>query len=399
MPRLLLVIGLGLCVRVLATANGEPAQAPLPRIIPIAELVKQLGSEDFAEREAATKRLSALVLDPPHELLAAMKSDNQEVRDRATKAAQVMRSNLVATRLPRGRRFAECGQVDLFVAATTVWDLKPEDPRLWEPAQDLGRRLIEKAEMSREPQCPSSFKDFDTYKRLTPPLFTRVNEDYERPDPHPKLYINEAIHAAGVYGATGMINNLIVSRGRVYTKRSIQASVVFANGDVTARNGLIHGIVICDGDVTLTDSQISVGLIVARGNISSKFGADRAVLIAGGTVTLGKPREGVAEGRQNTIKEKETNPLGYITFFELSTVGVEVSVVDKAVKVAAVEKGKPFADASVWAGDIITEVNGKKPDSPESLRRLLRDALAIGDATVKLQRGDKTETVKVSLPE
>lgn len=44
-------------------------------------------------------------------------------------------------------------------------------------------------------------------------------------------------------------------------------------------------------------------------------------------------------------------------------------------------------------------MNGQKPDSPEALRRLLRDALAIGDATVKLQRGEKTETVKVSLPE
>ncbi len=53
----------------------------------------------------------------------------------------------------------------------------------------------------------------------------------------------------------------------------------------------------------------------------------------------------------------------------------------------------------VKAGDVVTEVNGKKPDSPESLRRLLRAALAIGVATVKLQRGDKTETVKVTLPE
>ena len=61
--------------------------------------------------------------------------------------------------------------------------------------------------------------------------------------------------------------------------------------------------------------------------------------------------------------------------------------------------GKPFADGGVRVGDIIANVNGKKPDSAESLRRLLRDALAIGDATVKLQRGDRIETVKVSLPE
>jgi hypothetical protein len=35
----------------------------------------------------------------------------------------------------------------------------------------------------------------------------------------------------------------------------------------------------------------------------------------------------------------------------------------------------------------------------DALRCLLRDALVICDATVKLKRGDKNETVKVSLPE
>ena len=50
-------------------------------------------------------------------------------------------------------------------------------------------------------------------------------------------------------------------------------------------------------------------------------------------------------------------------------------------------------------GDVVAAVNGTKPDSAESLRRLLRDALALGDATVTLKRGDTTETVKVSLPD
>jgi hypothetical protein len=47
-----------------------------------------------------------------------------------------------------------------------VWDLKADDERLWEPALDLGRRLIKKADMTgdRKPHnCPSSFKDFATY--------------------------------------------------------------------------------------------------------------------------------------------------------------------------------------------------------------------------------------------
>lgn len=405
MSRPLLGVGILLLSAVLV-ARAEPPQVPPPRVIPIEELVRQLRSEDFAAREAASQRLSEMALDPPPELLTATKSDNPEVRARAAQAAQAMRMNLVLRCLPRGQRFADKGRIDLFVAATAVWKLKPDDPRLWEPAQDLGRRLIGKAEMTgdRKPQnCPSSFKDFATYKRLTPPQFTRVDDVYQRQDPQeespPKLFILEAIQAAGVVDLGGINHNLIVSRGKVYTDSAIQASVVFANGDVTARNGLIHGVIVCDGDVTITDNQITVGLIVARGSITAKFGADRSVLIAGGTVTIGKPREGVAEGRENVIKENEIKPLGYITFFELATIGVEAKVVGKAMQVTAVAADKQFAAAGVKVGDIVVDVNGKKPDSPESLRRLLRDALAIGDAAVKLQRGDKVITAKVSLPE
>ena len=83
----------------------------------------------------------------------------------------------------------------------------------------------------------------------------------------------------------------------------------------------------------------------------------------------------------------------------LGVFALVAAVADKAVPVTSVTGGKPFSQAGVRVGDIIAEVNGKKHDSPESLRRLLRDALAIGEATVKLQRGDKTETVKVVLPE
>ena len=66
-----------------------------------------------------------------------------------------------------------------------------------------------------------------------------------------------------------------------------------------------------------------------------------------------------------------------------------MKVEGKSLQVTTIADGKPFADAGVKMGDIISEVNGKKPDSAESLRRLLRDALAIGDATVQLQRGEQ----------
>jgi len=404
MSRALLGIALLLCAVSIPSVAGQPPVAPPPRLIPIGELVKQLGSQDFAEREAAKKRLYAMAVDPPPELLAATKSANPELRDRATNAAQAMRINLVLNQLPRGQQFAKRGQVDLFVAATAVWNLKPNDPRLWVDAQDLGRRLIEKAEMTgdRKPHnCPSSFKDFATYKKLCNPRFTRVDDVYEKP---PNMLggelpgnTPEAIQAPDVKAPFGFVYNLVIVRGSVEAKTAIQASVVLANGNVKGRNGFMSSVIVCDGDVSVTDSHIWRTLVVARGNITVKKSVDSGVLVAGGKVTVGEKYKGPA-ANYSVIKENEANPLG-ITFFELATVGVETKVVDKAVQVTAIAAGKPFASAGARVGDIVAEVNGQKPDSPEGLRRLLRDALAVGDATLKLQRGDKTETVKVTLPE
>ena len=128
-----------------------------------------MGIGPVAQREAAERRLSALALEPPAEVLAALKSSSLDARDRAARIVQAMRWNVATTRLPRGLRFAEQGRVDLFVAATAAWNLKVDDDRLWEPAVDLGRVLIGKADMQKDRKphnCPSSFRDYATYKRL-----------------------------------------------------------------------------------------------------------------------------------------------------------------------------------------------------------------------------------------
>jgi membrane-associated protease RseP (regulator of RpoE activity) len=213
----------------------------------------------------------------------------------------------------------------------------------------------------------------------------------------------------------GSVYGLVVSRGPVRAAKGIiSQSLILATGDVTCGDRMDSSVVICEGDVKV-GKHVSKCLIIARGNITIREYADRSTLIAQGSVTIAKPPEPVSavpfadperelrrreEWRERTVvEEKAVRPLGYITYFELSTVGVEVKAVDKVVAVAAVADGKAFAAAGVKAGDVITAVNGQKPESAEALRRLLRDALAVGDATVTLKRGDKTVTVKLALPE
>ena len=401
---IILALGSGVLV-----AGGEPAslpQAPAPRAIPIDELVRHLGSDDFAAREAATKRLASLAIDPPPGVLAAAKSDDPELRERARKVVDAMRLNVASARLPRGQRFAEQGAIDLFVAATLVWELKADDPRLWEPALDLGRTLLTKAKMTegRQPtECPATFPTFAAYKRYCNPRFTRVNELYQRQDRptagQPRGWYPEAIQAPGVSEGFGLVYNVVVSRGDVNVKTGILASVVFANGNVTTGQQISRSVVVCDGDVEVGE-QFRAALVIARGNITSKQGASGGVLIAGGKITLnGQEQRQTTDNHFVLTDEKAVTPLGFITFFEVSRVGLEVKAEDGAVRVVAVAVGQAGDKAGLKVGDAILDVNGKKPADGESLRRLLRDALAVGDAAVKLQRGDKIETVKLSLPD
>jgi hypothetical protein len=382
---------------------------PPPReVVDVAALVKQLGSENFAEREAATRRLSTLdVGEVPPELLAALESESPEIRERAAKAVKALRAHIASApernaiaRLPRGERFARRGQIDLYVASTAASDYKPDDPCLWEPALQVGRAAIKKADMTgdRLPQgCPGLLEDIAEYKKAHKPLFTRVDEPYTKQ----QWRIPEAIQAPAIVGGQGFNRHVVAVRGPIQTGGS-QMSLILATGDIDSRDNISCSVVICDGDVRV-GANVFKSLIVARGSISIKGTTSSNTLIAGGTVTVGKPRAPAGGGfemlERDIVEEHATKALGYITFFELSAVGVEVKVAEKAVTVAKVAEGKAFAAAGVKVGDVVAEVNGKKPDSAESLRRLLRDALALGDATLTLKRGDKTATVKVSLPE
>lgn len=68
-----------------ALGAAVAAAAPVPPVGPrdVPKLIEALGSEDFAERETATKRLDELGVLALAELRAATKSENPEIADRA----------------------------------------------------------------------------------------------------------------------------------------------------------------------------------------------------------------------------------------------------------------------------------------------------------------------------
>jgi type II secretory pathway component PulC len=408
MSRSYLAAGVTLLLGLVATvvAGEGPTLAPRPRPVPLDDLIRGLGSDDFAEREAATRRLSTLPVDaPPPELMAALSSPNPEVRRRAAEAVKAIRARAGDRALGRERLFAKRGAIDLFVASTRTWDIPADDDRHWQAVLDVGMALVHKLppfpketpldpakagwspQSGRVPITPTRF--WVSYRSSK--LLIRSSEPYRVPG----VYRAGGIRAPEVIAPDALSRSLVIAGGPVQAGSSISESIILANGNVTTGRHLSRAIVVCDGDVEVTETAHNT-IVIARGRITVHQYATHSTLIAGGKVSLAK--EGPPNLR-NVVQEKQSTPLDYITFFELSTVGVEAKAADGAVRVSAVAEGKPFADAGVRAGDVITAVNGKKPDSAESLRRLLRDALAVGDATVILRRGEKTETVTVSLPE
>jgi hypothetical protein len=386
---------------------------PPPRVkVDVPALVRQLGSPDFAEREEASRRLATLDVDaPPRELLAALQSENPEVRNRAGRALRALRVHIAETReratlakLSRGERFARRGQIDLYIASTAKAEWKVDDDRVWVPPFDLMNRAILKGGMTeprdRRPNSSGAWDDFKSFRSVNSKAleFNRTDGVYAPPDRYRGIFY-AAIQSAGVNDPQ-WLTGLFVSRGPVRTKGVIHEALILATGDVTCGGSLQNAVVICDGDVVVT-GRGGYCLIIARGKITIDE-VSACHLVAGKTVTIAKPIDpDDAKDKEIRVEidQNATKPLGYITFFELSTVGVEVKAEKDIVQVSSVAKDKAFAKAGIQVGDTILSVEGKRPDSAESLRRLLRDALAIGDATLSFKRDDKTLTVKVTLPE
>jgi hypothetical protein len=374
----------------------------------VAALVRQLCSKDVRQRDEASRQLAALRVDePPEELLAALKSSDPDVRQRAEKAVTAIRAAALA-RLPRDQRFAARGQIDLYVASTAALDFKDDDERHWAPATKLGAKVVSLTDTSegRKPQGgPTWFADFAMYRKAWNVDFVRKDGAYNRPvkNKASERILHQAIQAGGVE-AEQSLNGLVVSRGPVNVPQSINKALILATGDVKAGHRVDDSVIVCDGDVRAV-KFLGRCVVIARGNITVEGNARTCTLIAGGKVTVTKfePAEdqnpAIVLPQRVDAAEKDTNPLKFITFFELSRIGLQVKAADGAVTVSSVAAGCTCEKAGLKAGDVILDVGGKKPTDAESLRRLLRDALALGDATVKLKRDTDTLSVKVALPE
>jgi hypothetical protein len=397
--------------------------APSPRSPTTAQLVRQLGNENYAEREEALRLLSVSPLeDPPPALVEALRSSNPEVRLRAAEVIKIIRARADLLRdkrtLGRERAFAKRGAADLFVESTATWDIPAGDERLWQPVLDIGVTLYRYAYEEAKPFAKETHRQWHltsggayhptavstaNFWIVSPnPLYVKSSEPYRIPDKNaderPIFYLAGGIRASEVTAPQMVNKNLIISGGKVQVGRVVDRSVILANGDVYVADRVGNSIIICDGNVEI-DGYFSNSVIVARGNITTKKHASASTLIAGGKVTIGD-KEWVSKfGAPTIIKEKERSAYGFIRFFEPEQVGVEVKTVGKEVEVAKVAVGKPFTEAGVRVGDVVLKVDGTAIADPEQFRRALRQAVVKGEGALTIRRGEKSETVRVTFPD
>jgi hypothetical protein len=340
-------------------AGQEPPAKPVAPKKSVEQLIAQLGSEQFDEREVATRELKDRE-DALPALRKAVQSSDVEVRRRAALLLEGWREKLVREELRKLLARCKGGEADSFIEQmTTLKGAVKEET--WQAALDLVGVVVK-----------TSGVQGDNFRIPGAELMRhRATTDGDRGG---AMVVHERLIADKVTIDAHIVHAAVVCAGPVKTGSHLVGGIVFANGDVKIGSHVVGGLIICDGDVEI-DSHVVASVILARGKVTVRSAV-----------------------RESVIKQNEPNPLGVVTFFDPVALGVEVAPGVGGLEVQAAPDGKRFAKAGLRKGDLVLTVNGMRVDSAEIFRRRLRRA-ALEDrgATLQVRRGDKTLELTVRL--
>lgn len=303
----------------------------------------------------------------------------------------------------RADAYSKSGRIDLLVASSATWSLPSSDARMWLPAFAVGTRLADKTKLPR-PLATRTGDDFEAFLTAYDPTLLKTEMSFREPPAVGKNKLG-ACRRVGLIAPELVTNgtisdSLVVVRGGVRAAKGVGWSVVLANGNVSGgEDNLNKTVIVADGDIEVS-RLAKESVLIARGNIKV-VAAFESTLIAGGTIKGTEEKYALQDPKfRNVVKEGETNPLGIITFFELSQIGLTATEKDKAVRVAKLTEASPLRKAGVAVNDAVSKVNGSFVTTNEELRRALRDAIATkGEATLTVIRDGKTADIRVQFPE
>ncbi len=394
---LVLSFALGLTPCIPALLSPGTAQEPRPAAADVDALIRRLGSDDFQEREEATRLLSGKDEAGPA-LRRLLKSRDAEVVRRASAILEVLAHRETKRAFEKVREWVKNGDLDLAFerfARRPNWEDEVEG---WQVMAEMAGALLAREHKEFRKLNPGTFstlegvsdllfiRDFRRFVRDEQPLLTR--DSTLLPVKHGGRFLVRGgdLRLAGRLAA---FRCLFVSSGRVQLDRDFDDSVIFATGSVMVRN-LSNSVVVCGGNFVSTESILNC-LIVAGGDVKVNSRTWQSRLISVGRVYM-KPDNLI----NSVAQEKEAMPLGFVHFFEPSRVGISVEPEVSGVRVCEVAAGKAFGRAGLCVGDVVTELDGQRVDSPNSFRRALRARVAEGgEAVFEVRRGERTTQITV----
>jgi hypothetical protein len=395
-----------LCVAYVCPLNAS--DTPDRAAQEIDQLIRQLGDEDFATREEATRRLMMRMEAIPA-LRKALKSPDPET---AKRAAQVLEAfnhkedKRVLARLQELGKNGEADQAAELLVRRQKWE---DEEAAWQVMTGLAAKVVELGclEFGEKHRVPTHehegaipLGDFRQWAKEVHPEFLASGRVAN--DPKKQQYGRFVVRAEdiSVVDGMGMAHNLFVAAGAVRgaaptgSTSSVIYTVIFAGGSVEF-DEIACSVVVCDGNVTVRNRMLGC-LIVARGEVRCSGSAADCRIITSGNVHFGEGTN--TKGTQ--VKEREATPLGFIKFFDSSRAGISVLPAEGGVRVAVAAEGKPFALAGVQAEDVVETLDGRAVATPQAFRRMLRTALAEGGEMVfKVRRAGQVREIRVPCPE
>jgi hypothetical protein len=371
--------------------------------------IEELGSDRFDVREAATRELKKRV-EAATVLHKALSSPDAEVRRRATRILEMLKSQRADRALTRAYVLGQMGQIVETVDRLVYWREWDKDEEGWETLTRFADKLMDRAakdlppikrEMWKRPGLPAG--DFRRYYEAKG---SNPNEKPPKEISGRKIVNTRAakILARGEQVILKMdmdsvpsIAFSIVAASEDVLINHAMYSLIVAGGDIKA-NSLRESILVCDGDVELLEPPRG-GLIVARGKVTCR---NRELT---GCIVRSENYYQFLDGKRIIIKDGTPDPLGgFVKFFEFSDVGLTVSDHDQkeeplqnGVRLKDVRKDSPFA-SGLRAGDVVTALDGTKATSPEVFRRLLRRKLGQGDPSLTFTVRRSGKTLDVPIP-
>jgi hypothetical protein len=370
------------------------ADEPVGRERDIDALVAQLGSEDFEAREAATRRLMERE-DAAAALRRALKSPDHEVARRAREILDTFVRREKERAFNKLADLAKHGAVDQAIEKFVRRDKWDDETACWQVMAKLGGKLTDlerqaygKASLRESQAAP--IRDFRRYVAAHGGESREFKIITARRPSADQVGGTCVIRAEEIPRGNSVAGSLITSCGGVKLGDVMQ-SVIFAGGSVDV-SGAHDSLIVCDGDFTAGVGLLRV-LVIARGTVRCPSIVEESRIIAGGGVQYAARSEVL----NTKVKEKETNPLGFIKFFDPAEVGIKVESAEGGVRVREAAKDKPFATAGLRAGDLVTALDGAAVKDAEGFRRLLRAKVAVeGTTTFHVRRDQKTLEIPVT---